>query len=263
MQEQGRQQRQRDNIGPVEGPVDAVEAPAERKRQDAEERHAQPEEVQGGLVVGSAGTHHSTDEEREDADARQQVVEEARTIRQRRELDLRHLARAEAQQRVDVIVAGLGALLNGKHLLAALDGLTVNREQDVARADTGAAGGGRLGDFGRHDARGAFHPEHAVFDFVVRRPRDDVRDTQNQQAHRDHNGQGGATPVLSVRGAEGGQRLVREPVLGIQGKCFRAVREQTVYQSTCGVDRPQIIDKRQFPSVDTTTAARAFKLSSD
>ena len=123
-------------------------------------------------------------------------------------------------------------MLNGEHLVAAFDRLAIDGEQDIARAHAGTAGGGGVGDFGRDDARGAFDPEHAVLDLGIRRPRDDVRDAQGQQAHRHHDGQGGATPVLPCARAERGQRLVREPILGTQDRYFRAFREQTVYQST-------------------------------
>ena len=232
VQEQRRQQEQGDHVGPVEGPVHAIEAPAEREREDPEERHAQPEEVEGGLVVGPTGPDGRADEQREDADARQQVVEEAGAIGEWRQLHLRHFARPQSEQGVDVIVAGLRAVLNGEHLVAAFDRLAVNRQEHIARAHAGAAGRRGLGHLGRNDARGAFDPEHAVLDLGARRPRDDVGNAQSQQAHRDHNGQGGATPVLSLRGAEGGQRLVREPVLGTQDRYFQAFREQTVYQST-------------------------------
>ena len=140
VQEQGRQEEQGDHVGPVEGPVHAIEAPAEREREDTEERHAQPEEVEGGLIGGPAGPDRRADQQREDADTREQVVQQAGAIGERHQLHLGHFTSPEPQQGVDVTVAGLRAMLHGEHLVPAFDRLAIDGEQDIARTHSGSAG---------------------------------------------------------------------------------------------------------------------------
>ena len=138
--------------------------------------------MQRGLISRPPRAHRGADEQREDADTREDVVEQAGAAWQGRQLHVRDFARTEPQQRVGVAIAGLELLLHGEDVGAAFDRLTVDGEQDVARADAGAARRRTARDFRRDDAHGALDPQHAVFDFVRRRPRDDVGEPERQQA---------------------------------------------------------------------------------
>ena len=165
--EQRRQQQRGNLIGPVEHPVDAVEAAREREREHAEERHREPEEVQCRLVGRTPRPHGGTDQQREDADRRQHVVEACRHRGDRRQRDLRHPPIAEGQQGVGVPRAAARGLLQCVHGVARFDGLAVHGQQHVAGAHAGAGGRRRRIDLGGDDPGRALHPQHAVFDVVA------------------------------------------------------------------------------------------------
>ena len=96
VQEERRQQQDRDRVRPVEDPVEPIEPAVEREGEGAEEREAQPEEVQRRLVARTAKPHRRADDQREDADGREHVVERGVPARQRGERDLARLARVSA-----------------------------------------------------------------------------------------------------------------------------------------------------------------------
>ena len=199
MQEERRQHDHRNGVAPIEDPVDAIEPAAEREGEEAEERDRQPEEVQRGLVGRPARAHRRADQQREDADRRQHVIEQAGAARHRRQRQVGHFLRAEPQQRVGVPIAGPSLVLQGDHVEPRVDGLVVDGKQDVARLHAGAAGGRRRRHFGGHHAHRALDPEHAVFDFVGRGARNDVRQTEGEQGERHRDGQGRLPPLTPPR----------------------------------------------------------------
>ena len=196
MDEQRRQEQRRDLVGPVEHPVDAVEAAREREREHAEERDRQPEEMQRRLVAGAPRAHGGADQQRKDADGGEHVVEAAHAARDRRQGHLGDTAIAERQQRVGVAGAAGGLLLQRVHVVAGLDGLAVDREQHVAGADAGAGRRRDRVDLGGDDARRSLHPEHAVFHVVARRPLNDVgqAEQEQQRGHADRQRRAQAVP---------------------------------------------------------------------
>ena len=199
VQEQRRQHHDRDGVAPVEHPVDAIEPAAEREGEQAEEGDRQPEEVQRRLVGRPPRAHGGADQQREDADRREDVVVQTRAVGHRRQRQIRHFTRAEPQQRVGVAVAGARLVLDREHVGAAFDRLIVDGQQDVARPHTGPARGRRRGDLGRHHAHGALDPEHAVFHFVGGRARNDVGQTERQQRERHRHGQRRLPPLAPPR----------------------------------------------------------------
>ena len=74
MQEERRQDEDGDRVGPVEHPVETIEPATERKREHAEERHGDPEEVERRRIAGTAQPDGAADEQRERADRRQHEV---------------------------------------------------------------------------------------------------------------------------------------------------------------------------------------------
>ena len=99
VEEQRRQHKSGDHVGPVEIPVEPVQ-PAERKRQRAEERKAEPEEMQRGRIVRAPQTDGRADEQREDADGGANDIERGITAGYGRDLDVEHPLLAEAKHRV-------------------------------------------------------------------------------------------------------------------------------------------------------------------
>jgi len=83
VQQQRRQQRERDRVTPVERPVKAIERAVEREREDAEERDAQPEEMQRRLIARPAQAHRAADQKREEADCREHEIDRAAARRGR------------------------------------------------------------------------------------------------------------------------------------------------------------------------------------
>ena len=174
VQEERRQHQQRDDVAPVEDPVDAIQPAAEREGEQAEERHRQPEEVQRRLIVRTSRANRRADQQREDADAGEQVIEEAGAVRDRLERDLRDFAIAEAKQRVGVARAGFGAMLKREHVGAALDRLAVDRQQHVAWLDARAIGRRRTSRPPRQRLRRRARP-------TARRPRPRPRSRERRR----------------------------------------------------------------------------------
>src|SRR6185503_7210523 len=75
MQEQRRQREDRDRVGPVEDPVQAIETAAEREREDAEEGDGKPEEMQRRRIARAAQSHGGADQQRERSDRGEHEVE--------------------------------------------------------------------------------------------------------------------------------------------------------------------------------------------
>jgi hypothetical protein len=105
-------------------------------------------------------------------------------------------------------LAGLRAVLQRQHVLASVNRLVVDRQQDVAGPDTGAAGGRRRRDLRGHHAQRPLDPEHPVFNFDGGRPRDDIGEAKRQQRKGHRNGQG-CLPPFAPPGDRGGNGHVR------------------------------------------------------
>ena len=155
--------------------------------------------MQRRLVGRAPRADGRADEQREDADAGEHVVEQARAARHRRERDVRHLAGAKTQQRVGMTIAGARRVLHREHIGAALDRLVVDRNQHVAGMHAGAAPGRRGGDFSRDDTDGALDPEHSILDLSRGRARDDVRQAERQKPERHRHGQRCLPPLSPPR----------------------------------------------------------------
>ena len=100
MEEHGRQSQNRDDVRPVEHPVEPVEPPAEREGEHAEERDGEPEEVQRCRIARAPQSDRSAHEQREDPDGRQHEIECAATRRHWSHTDIDDFARAESERRV-------------------------------------------------------------------------------------------------------------------------------------------------------------------
>ena len=79
-------------------------------------------------------------------------------------------------------------------VLNVLHGPVVDRQKHVAAAEPRPSGRRVVRDFGGHDSLRAQCPEHAVFRFIERRPRNDVCDTQGQKGSHHHDRKDGVRP---------------------------------------------------------------------
>jgi hypothetical protein len=75
VQEERRQHRHGDDVRPIEHPVEPVEPAAERERQHTEERHAQPEEVEGGGIGWTPQADRHAHQQGKDGRCGQEEVE--------------------------------------------------------------------------------------------------------------------------------------------------------------------------------------------
>jgi hypothetical protein len=91
MHEQRRQDQRGHRVRPVEDFVEGIEATAERVRKHAEKRDRQPEEVHRRLVGRSPEADRRADQQREDRHRREQVIEHAAALRNRRKRHVRDL----------------------------------------------------------------------------------------------------------------------------------------------------------------------------
>jgi hypothetical protein len=83
MQEQRRQQGERDRVTPVERPVETIEGAVEREREDAEEGDAQPEEMQRRLIARTADPDRRADQQSEEANCGEDEVQRIAPWRRR------------------------------------------------------------------------------------------------------------------------------------------------------------------------------------
>ena len=99
VQEERRQQQRGHHVGPVEVPIEPIQS-AERKRQRAEKREAQPEEVQRRRIVRPPQADGRTDEQREDADGGANHIQRRVAGGHGRHVDVEHSLLAQAQHRI-------------------------------------------------------------------------------------------------------------------------------------------------------------------
>ena len=206
MQEQRRQHQHRHHIGPIEDPIERVEPAAEGEGQHAEKGDAQPEEVQGGLMLRPPQPDRRADQQRENADRRQREIDAAEPGRHGGDRERQHLLRPQPQHRVIEPVAVLRGVEQLHQIAFALDPPSVHRDQDIARLH---AGPGRRRAV-VHDLRGdpfpLRPPEHAVLHLRPRRANGDVRDGEAEQRDDDgglrHEAQPGRTAAERVSGSD-------------------------------------------------------------
>jgi len=130
MQQQRRQHRDRDRISPVEEPVEPIERSGEGEREPPEERDAQPEEVERGLIARPAQPHRCADQQREEPNRREHEIHRP-AARRGRQSDLQRLLRAKAHQRVREACALPAAVLVLDHVRRRVDRITVDGNQHV------------------------------------------------------------------------------------------------------------------------------------
>ena len=181
MQEQRREQQRRDRVGPVEIPVEPIE-PAERERQRSEKCEAQPEEVKRRRIVRTANPDRRADEQREDADARQDEIERGIAARRGRELHGQHLMLAEPQHRVrQALGAGRRLRQRALNVFRRFNGRAIDGNQQVSTANARRHGAAMRSHGGGHDAFGARFPQHAVLQLVPRGAHGDIQRAEAQQ----------------------------------------------------------------------------------
>ena len=180
MEEQRREQHRRDDVGPVKVPVKTIE-PAEREREGAEKREAQPEEMEGGRIVGPPQPHGTADEQREDADARENEVKRRIAAGRGRELHRQQLMLPEAEHRVRQSL-GVSRLVQGAlHIVERFDRRAIDGDQKVAAADPGGHRGAARGNIGGHHAFRPRLPQDTVLELVPGRAHSDIQCAETQQ----------------------------------------------------------------------------------
>ena len=186
VEEHRRQRQHRDGVGPVEDPVEPIQPPAEREGEDAEERDRQPEEMQRCGIARTPQSDGASDQQGEDTDRREHEIQRARTVGHRRQPEIQDLARAETKDGVakrPLIAAGV--VQDVDDISRALNRVVVDREQQVAARQANAIRRTSLRHFLDDSTVGARRPQHAVFDFLPRRARRDVRDAKAEQSRHD------------------------------------------------------------------------------
>ena len=110
VQQERRQEREGDGVAPVEDPVETIEGTVEREREDAEERDAEPEEMQRRLIARAAQPHRRAHHQREEPHRGEHEIHRA-AARRRRERHFQALPRAEPQEGVREARAFVAAML--------------------------------------------------------------------------------------------------------------------------------------------------------
>ncbi len=100
VQEERRQRENRDRVGPVEHPVEAIETAAEGEGEHAEEGDREPEEMQRRRIARAPQPNRAAHEQREDADRGEHEVAARPDRLARREPDIDHFTRAESKRRI-------------------------------------------------------------------------------------------------------------------------------------------------------------------
>ena len=184
VQEERRQQEHRHRIGPVEEPVETIEAAAEREGRPAEEGRREPEEMKRRRVTRPAQAHDGANQQREQADRCEDVVEARVPARDRRQGELEGLRRPEPEQPIGDRLPLLRSTQEVGHIRRPLDELAVNRLEQVAGPDPGAARRRAGRDAESGDAFDPTHPEHTVVSLVPRGTDDEVRDPEPEEQCR-------------------------------------------------------------------------------
>jgi hypothetical protein len=135
-------------------------------------------------VIGAAQAHGRPHQQRKNADGRQREIQRL-AGRNRRDLDVRLLARLQPQDGVLQPLSGRGRMQHPDDVLDALDGLAVDRQQHVAALQAGAVCRRPWRDLIRNDFPARRAPQHAVFHFRPRRALNDIGDGQAQQSRDD------------------------------------------------------------------------------
>ena len=115
-------------------------------------------------------------------------VERARTIGNRSEPEIEDLTRAEAKNRVaQRSLAGTSLVQDVEDVSRALNRVIVDGEQQIASSQTNTIGRTSFGHLINDDTVRPRRPQHAVFDFLPRRARGDIRNAEAEQCrHHDH-----------------------------------------------------------------------------
>ena len=166
MQEQRGQQQDGNRVAPIEDPIQAIQAPAEGERKNAEGRDRQPEEVQRRRVVRAPYADGAADQERDNPDRRQQEVEQSRTARYRGDAKFDDFTGAQSEDGVpqgQCPRSSHGGLAQRRRRLHRL---IVNRQQQIARNESLNGGRSTASDISRHDTLRTLGPQNAVFHFM-------------------------------------------------------------------------------------------------
>ncbi len=180
MQKQRGQREPRDDIGPPEEIVQAIELAAGVKGKGAKERDGQPEEVQRRLISRPAQAHRGADEHREDADRRQRIVQpelgQPHRLQGQADRLLRGLALNHVGQRTLV-----PSPLSGRRDVTLRPNLAaIDQQQDVTKLNAGPLAGRPSGHFLGDDVGANVLPEDAVFRLPA--PGADRRNVDQRQA---------------------------------------------------------------------------------
>jgi hypothetical protein len=137
--------------------------------------------VQCGGIAGTPESHRTTDDEREDADAGEQVIERARTVRDRGQTDIDDVARPQPEDGVSDGVSCLVRVQHANHIARVLDGPVVNGQQKIAALQTDRCRWTVDRNLCRDHALWIGHPQDAVFHLVPRRAGGHVRSAEAQE----------------------------------------------------------------------------------
>ena len=185
VQEQRREQRHRQRVTPVEHPVQPIERPVERERKGAEERHAQPEEMQRGLVAGPPQTNPGAHKQREDPNTRKNEVHRSRAAHCGQRYR-QHLAAAKTNERVFEPRPLVASVLVLDDVGWCLNRYAVDCGENIAVCDTRLCGRRTGNHLERRDAFSARPPQDAVLDVVPSRAHGDVGDAETGEHEDDH-----------------------------------------------------------------------------
>ena len=208
--EQRREHQGRDRVRPVEHPVQPIQSTAEREGEHAEERHAEPEEMQRGLGSRLPESNRGADQQREHADSGQHEVQLGLGRRRRLQGDVDQAGLIEPQQRIVDVAGGLPGMEMLHHVPGGLHRDAVERQQHIPRLDPGPIPGLVRRNLRRGDAGRSIDPQHAVDQLVPVGPDNDVRGGETDEDGHQGDGQDRGNPRTPPLAPAGGQDASRQ-----------------------------------------------------
>ena len=260
MQQQRRQQRHRHRVTPIERPVKAIEGAVEREGERAEERDAEPEEMQGRLIARPPQADRRADQQRKQTDCRQDEIHRRRAGRGRQR-DFQCLLGPEPDEGVVEACPGVAAVLVLDDVRRRLDGRAVDGDEDVAALDAGHVAGRARHQRHRRNAFGASAPVDAVLDLVPLRAHRDVGKAQHDEDRDNRHGHRRTRPDAPRRfgGLQAGSRT---PGFGdsrlhqrIGHRCTRGTRLPNPDNRSQTIGKTMVsraLQRRKYPSIQIT-----------
>jgi hypothetical protein len=190
-------------------PVEAIETAAERKREHAEERDGEPEEVQCRRIARTPQPDGATHEQGENPDRGQDEVQCSRTSWNGSQPDVDDFAGAEPERGVAERVVASRRVQDRDHLCDVLHRPIVDGQQEIASANTDGRRWRARRNLGGDDTLRVLFPENSVFDLVPRCTGRNVRGAQAQESRNHDHRECGPRPPAPDHSEPHGNPMIR------------------------------------------------------